>query len=172
MRQGFTDSTVPSHPLAKQLSCTGVHVMAHTVNMSFSQGCRLSHSSGVTRPCNAFTHIQQQPRRQVARQQVRAGLFDFLSGGGGTPSKRTQQLVDELYAKAENTKGGARASPAKREEIQELGKLFSAFCRHLLTQQCCLDSKAVKIVDGCSGGAAEQVGSSCACPESALPRRI
>jgi hypothetical protein len=52
---------------------------------------------------------------------VRAGLFDFLpGGGGGRASPRAKQLVDELIAKASPTAGGARASSSVREEIQEL----------------------------------------------------
>ena len=82
----------------------------------------LSGSLAIHQSCRAMAFTRQPPRRRVC-QPVSAGLFDFLSGGGGAPSKRAVELVDELIEKAEGTGGGSRASPAKREEISELVRL-------------------------------------------------
>ncbi len=89
--------------------------------MPFASAASLSGSRATHHSCKPFTRARQPVRPLRARQMVRAGLFDFLpGGGGGRASPRAKQLVDELIAKASPTAGGARASSAVREEIQEL----------------------------------------------------
>ena len=90
-----------------------------TAGMEVTHTRSLPGSLAALQSCRALAFTRQ-PLRRRTRQPASAGLFDFLSGGGGAPSKRAVELVDELIEKAEGTGGGSRASPDKREEISEL----------------------------------------------------
>ena len=51
----------------------------------------------------------------------RAGLLDFLTGGGAPKSSAEKdELVEELYDAVKDSDGGLRATPDERERIEEL----------------------------------------------------
>lgn len=72
----------------------------------------------------AALRMQSTSRSTAARQAtpIRAALFDFLNKTGASPkrSSRANEIVDELLEITERTEAGIKASPAVREQVEEL----------------------------------------------------
>lgn len=101
-------------------------------------GTRSAFKGSRPRPCISRAPVRRHNRQALV---VRAGLFDFLTPKPAAPAvnPRAQEKTEELIDLCSGTSVGSKASPAVKEQIEELvsiwGRVQADTCQGLAQQQ-------------------------------------